>query len=168
MPINNACFNVYDNHASNDKYPYALELGSFYYQAKSTDKDTDEAANAKVQIGVLPFDNETVQWLTTITKTTTAHQYAFRFGNSAAVDGIDLLKTTKEAAVYTIKFVAGNEDDEELIGKYLTVGVNTGTNDIWENDGDKFEWIAKGSMIANTNHPAFNILSLLLMMKLVN
>ena len=155
MPINNACFTVYDNYASNDKYPYALELGSFYYQAKSTDKDTDEAANAKVQIGVLPFDNESVQWLTTITKTTTEHQFTFRFGNSAAIDGIDLLKTTKEAAVYTIKFVAGNEDDEELIGKYLTVGVNTGTDDIWKNDGDKFEWIAKGSMIANTNHPAF-------------
>ena len=155
MPINNACFTAYDNHAANDKYPYALELGSFYYQAKSTDKDTDDAANAKVQIGVLPFDNESVQWLTTITKETTEHQYAFRFGNSAAVDGIDLLKTTKEAAVYTIKFVAGNESDEELIGKYLTVGVDTGTNDIWENDGDDFEWIAKGSMIANTNHPAF-------------
>ena len=156
MPINNACFTVYDNYASNAKYPYALELGSFYYQAKSTDKDTDEAANAKVQIGVLPFDNETVQWLTTITKTTTAHQYAFRFGNSAAVDGIDLLKTTKEAAVYTIKFVAGNESDEELIGKYLTVGVDTGSDDVLgNNEGEDFEWIAKGSMIANPNHPAY-------------
>ncbi len=157
MPINNACFTVYDNYASNDKYPYALELGSFYYQAKSTDKDTDEAANAKVQIGVLPFDNETVQWLTTITKTTTAHQYAFRFGNSAAVDGIDLLKTTKEAAVYTIKFVAGNESDEEFIGKYLTVGVNTGDDDVLASTGEgtAFEWIAKGSMIANPNHPAY-------------
>ena len=156
MPINNACFTVYDNYASNDKYPYALELGSFYYQAKSTDKDTDDAANAKVQIGVLPFDNETVQWLTTITKTTTAHQYAFRFGNSAAVDGIDLLKTTKEAAVYTIKFVAGNEDDEELFGKYLTVGTDTGEDDVWKSgEGSDFTWVAKGSMIANTNHPAY-------------
>ena len=145
MPINNACFNVYDNYAANADYPYALELGTFYYQAKSTDKDTDKAASAKVQLGVLPFDNESVQWLTTISKTTTAHQYAFRFGDSAAVDGIDLLKTTKEAAVYTIKFVAGNEEDEELIGKYLTVG----------NSGSSFEWIAKGSMIANPSHPAY-------------
>ena len=151
MPINNACFSVYDNYGANENYPYALELKEFYYQEKSTDAATAKAVSAKVQLGVLAFDSEATQWLTTISKTTTEHQYVFRFGNSAAVDGIDLLKTTKEAAVYTIKFVAGNEEDEELVGKYLTVGVDTNDDEVAT--GSDFHWVAKGSMISDPTYP---------------
>ena len=153
MPINNACFSVYDNYGANENYPYALELKEFYYQEKSTDAATAKAVSAKVQLGVLAFDSEATQWLTTISKTTTEHQYVFRFGNSAAVDGIDLLKTTKEAAVYTIKFVAGNEEDEELVGKYLTVGVDTNDDEVAT--GSDFHWVAKGSMISDPTYPSF-------------
>ena len=143
-PIENACFTVTDNQVG--AYPFAISLKNFFYQANSKDKNTDKLTEAKddaaVSLGVIAFTAEDTQYLTTIPQEANP---IFKFSDSAAKDGKDLLKTTKEAAVYTIKFVAGNSEDEKLIGKYLTIAEN----------GTSFKWVAKGSAITNTTYPSF-------------
>ena len=152
LPIYNACFNVKDNHAANDNYPYSIALKHFYYQKKAGDDMTVKADLAEnMNLGVLEFDATEIQYLTTVPGS--SREYIFKLSDSAAVDGIDLLNTDKTPAVYTIRFVAGNEEDEELVGKYLTVGVDT--NDEEVATGSDFHWVAKGSMISNPTYPSF-------------
>ena len=144
-PIYNACFTVEDNASSNANYPYAIALDYFYYQKTNKEGDEEKLSLTDVYLGVLAFDAEDMQYLTTIPGTIADAEHIFRFDNSAAIDGRDLLYSEKKAAVYTIRFVEGTEDDKDLIGKYLTVG----------NEGNDFVWVAKGSAIANTNYPSF-------------
>ena len=143
-PIENACFTVTDNQVG--AYPFAISLKNFFYQESSKDASTAKLAEAKdgnaVSLGVIAFTAEDTQYLTTVPGAASA---IFKFSDAAALDGKSLLKTTKEAAVYTIKFVAGNSEDEKLIGKYLTVAAS----------GNSFEWVAKGSAITNTSYPSF-------------
>ena len=141
LPIANACFNVKDNQVGS--YPYAISLPNFYYQEDDDDAATEELTPAtNMPLGVIAFTADNVQYLTTVPG---SDNYIFKFSASALKDGKELLKTTKEAAVYTIKFVAGNSEDEKLIGKYLTVA----------EDVTDFKWVAKGSAITNTAYPSF-------------
>ena len=144
-PIYNACFIVEDNASNNANYPYAIALEKFYYQKNNKETDDEKLSEADVYLGVLAFDAEDMQYLTTIPGSISDAQHIFRFDNSAAIDGRDLLYSEKKAAVYTIKFVEGTADDKYLIGKYLTVG----------NKGNDFVWVAKGSALTNTSYPSF-------------
>ena len=154
LPIYNACFNVKDNHAANDNYPYSIALKHFYYQKKAGDDMTVKADLAEnMNLGVLEFDATEIQYLTTVPGS--SREYIFKLSDSAAVDGIDLLNTDKTPAVYTIKFVAGNDADKELFGKYLTVGVNTDNNEVATSSTAPFTWVAKGSMISDETLPSF-------------
>ena len=152
LPIYNACFNVKDNHAANKNYPYSIALKHFYYQKKAgSDMTVDADLAENMNLGVLEFDATEMQYLTTVPGS--SREYIFKLSDSAAVNGIDLLNTDKTPAVYTIRFVSGNEADEELFGKYLTVGVET-TNGVASNDAD-YVWVAKGSMISDETMPSF-------------
>ena len=149
ISIYNACFTGMNNHGSNANYPYALYLNKFYYQeTKKYEGTTDQKeAATPVMLDVVSFDNET-QYLITQVYNGTDLQYVFNLSDSAVLDGISLLNETKTPAVYTIKFVAGNSEDANLIGKYLTVGSDG-------NATSAFQWEAKGAAIANPEFPAF-------------
>ena len=139
-PIWNACFTVSDNYSA---YPYAINLKNFYYQKSAKDAATDKLEKTSIGLDVLAFDADDTQYLTSVPGAT---EYIFKFSDSALKDGKELLKTTKEAAVYNLQFVAGkSEDQEKLVGKYLTVAT----------DGSKFEWVAKPYDITKVENPEF-------------
>ena len=141
LPIANACFDVKDNQVG--AYPFAISLPNFYYQADDDDEATEKLTpKTDMALGLIEFTTDNVLYLTTVKGSA---ENIFKFSDSALKDGKELLKTTKEAAVYTIKIVAGNSEDAKLINKYLTVAT----------DGSDFEWVAKGSAIANTAYPSF-------------
>ena len=135
--ITNACFTINDNFASNDNYPYELVVKDFYYQKKANYAGDDEQAHATAKLSVTSYENA-YQHLVSYTGSDAKH--IFRLQASSVVAGKDLLKTTKEAAVYTIQFV-----NSTFNGKYLTVG----------KDGSNFQFEAKGAAIADTDYPAF-------------
>ena len=145
----NACFTVNSNVVSD--YPYSISLEKFYYQNDANLTDDKEAAEAtgdtKVSLGLLGFDADKKVYLTTVPG---AAQSIFAFSDSAVKDAKELLKTTKEAAVYAIKFVAGTSEDQPLVGKYLSVALNES-----QTTTNAFQWVAKGSAIANTTYPLF-------------
>ena len=141
LPIANACFDVKDNKVG--AYPFAISLPNFYYQADDDDKATEKlTSKAGMALGLIEFTADNVLYLTTVKGSA---ENIFKFSDSALKDGKELLKTTKEAAVYAIKFVAGNSDDAKLINRYLTVAQGSSA----------FQWVAKGSAIANTAYPSF-------------
>ena len=141
LPITNACFNVKDNNVGS--YPFAISLPNFYYQADDDDDATEILTpKADMALGLIEFTTDNVLYLTTVKG---AADNIFKFSDSALKDGKELLKTTKEAAVYAIKFVAGNTEDAKLINRYLTVAQGSSA----------FQWVAKGSAIANTSYPSF-------------
>ena len=144
LPIDNACFKVTDNQVGT--YPFAISLPNFYYQADDDDEATEKlTTKTGMALGLIEFTADNVLYLTTVKGSA---DNIFKFSDSALKDGKELLKTTKEAAVYAIKFVAGNSEDAKLIGKYLTVAQN-------DENTSNFEWVAKGSAIANTSYPSF-------------
>ena len=154
-PIYNACFTAMYNNAG----AYALRLNNFYYQKNSTDKEGTALTPTKADLVVLKFTDNT-QYLTTAA-IGNAYDYIFTLSDSAVKNGIDLLNTEKKAAVYNIKFISGNNADEELFGKYLTSGVTT-KGDGTKNEADaevakenKFVWVAKGTDISKLNYPEF-------------
>ena len=135
--ISNACFTVTDNFAANDSYPYQLSVENFWYQKSAAFKGEDKQSKATAKLSVTSYENS-YQHL--VSYTGSAAKHIFRLQASSVVAGKDLLKTTKEAAVYTIQFV-----NSTFNGKYLTVGKG--------NSGFQFE--AKGAAIADTDYPAF-------------
>ncbi len=148
MPIENACFNAMYNNAGK----YAIRLDNFYYKKNSNDAAGTKLEPAKVDLVVLNFTDGTKSLSTT--PAGDAYDYIFSLSDSSIKDGIELLNKEKKAAVYNIKFVGGTSDDAELIGKYLTIGVETNANEVAAS-GDDFEWVAKGSDIAKLNYPSF-------------
>ena len=141
LPIANACFDVKDNQVG--AYPFAISLPNFYYQADDDDEATEIlTSQPNMALGLIEFTADNVLYLTTVKGSA---ENIFKFSDSALKDGKELLKTTKEAAVYAIKIVAGNSEDAKLINRYLTVAQgSTG-----------FQWVAQGSAIANTAYPSF-------------
>ena len=139
--ITNACFTINDNFASNDNYPYELVVKDFYYQEKANYAGDDDQAHATAKLSVTSYENA-YQHLVSYTGSDAKH--IFRLQASSVVAGKDLLKTTKEAAVYTIQFV-----NSTFNGKYLTAGKD-------DNDpNSQFQFEAKGAAIADTDYPAF-------------
>ena len=118
-------------------------MPNFYYQADDDDEATEILTSQEdMALGLIEFTADNVLYLTTVKGSA---ENIFKFSDSALKDGKELLKTTKEAAVYAIKIVAGNSEDAKLINRYLTVAQgSTG-----------FQWVAKGSAIANTAYPSF-------------
>ncbi len=135
--ITNACFTINDNFASNDNYPYELVVKDFYYQEKANYAGDDDQAHATAKLSVTSYENA-YQHLVSYTGSDAKH--IFRLQASSVVAGKDLLKTTKEAAIYTIQFVNGTFN-----GKYLTAGKSN----------SNFQLEAKGAAIAETSYPAF-------------
>ena len=148
MPIENACFKAMYNNAGK----YAIRLNDFYYKEKASDENGTKLVKAAVDLVVLNF-TDGLKSLST-TPAGDAYDYIFSLSDSSIKDGIELLNTEKKAAVYNIKFVGGTAADAELIGKYLTIGVETNANEVAASGAD-FEWVAKGSDIAKLNYPSF-------------
>ena len=100
-------------------------------------KDTHKAA--ALNIGVTKIQN--VNYVTT-----TAQPSTFKASTSSLVKGIDLLNTSKTAAVYTIKFVSGEDEENSEYGKYLgsaTLGNTT------------YSFVAQGEALVNTALPQY-------------
>ena len=135
--ISNACFEVTTNYTAD--YPYAIAVKDFYYHKSKTYKTTDKQSKESIYMTVSSYNNAEQALVTK--KRTTSPEYIFTLKASSVVEGKSLLHTTKKAAIYTIKFIGGND----LNNKYLTVGADRGA----------FQWEAKGAAIAETSFPIF-------------
>ena len=145
LSIWNACFKVEDNHAASNAFPYSISLSKFFYKAGVNDANTKaQTEKANVYLGVSGFNGTDYR---VVSRRTGDPVHAFGFSDSSVEDGRSLLNETKTAAVYTIKFVEGTNDDENLMNKYLTVGANDAVT------GWQYE--AKGEAITETSFPAF-------------
>ena len=144
LPIWNACFEVEDNYDATA--PYSIKLkGNFYYKANVSDANTVKLASKdQVYIGVTGYNGTEYRVVSMREEKdgVITPQHAFYFSDSAVKDGRELLKETKTAAVYNIKFVSGNNN---LKDKYLTVGLGA----------DGFRYEAKGAAIVDKDYPAF-------------
>ena len=136
LPIVNACFTVREKGNA-----YGLRIADFRYQKASTDDYGTKLETKQVDLGVLTISD--AKYLCT---KTAGDNFDFTLSDSEVLDGKDLLNTTKTAAVYSIQFVAGNQLQSSLVGKYLTLGT--------ENNGN-LEWIAKSAELTNTDFPIF-------------
>ena len=142
LPIANACFSVMEKGTSES---YAIRLADFYYQENKTDAADKALKPAEdMNLGVLTVDD--AKYLATTTKGGD-WQYAFTISQDLVLDGIELLKNEKTAAVYTIRFVTGNQTQSDLFGKYLTLGTN--------NTSAQLDWIAKSAELTNEDFPIF-------------
>ena len=144
LPIWNACFEVEDNYDATA--PYSIKLkGNFYYKANVSDANTVKLASKdQVYIGVTGYNGTEYRVVSMREEKdgVITPQHAFYFSDSAVKDGRELLKETKTAAVYNIKFVSGNNN---LKDKYLTVGLGA----------NGFRYEAKGAAIVDKDYPAF-------------
>ena len=144
LPIWNACFEVEDNYDATA--PYSIKLkGNFYYKANVSDANTVKLASKdQVYIGVTGYNGTEYRVVSMREEKdgVITPQHAFYFSDSAVKDGRELLKETKTAAVYNIKFVSGNNN---LKDKYLTVGLGS----------NGFRYEAKGAAIVDKDYPAF-------------
>ena len=146
IAVNNACFSVQTNHSA--ATPYALAVENFYYQASAKNEETAAQKTKGVYLGVISY-NETTQNVASVpAKNSPAineAEHIFSFVESNVQDGRLLLNEDKTPAVYTIKFIDGN-NVANLEGKYLTVGTESGSS---------FRWEAKGAAIADATYPEF-------------
>ena len=146
IAVNNACFSVQTNHSA--ATPYALAVENFYYQASAKNEETAAQKTKGVYLGVVSY-NETTQNVASVpadnTPAINEAEHIFSFVESNVQDGRLLLNEDKTPAVYTIKFIDGN-DVADLEGKYLTVGTESGSS---------FRWEAKGGAIADATYPEF-------------
>ena len=146
IAVNNACFSVQTNHSA--ATPYALAVENFYYQASAKNEETAAQKTKGVYLGVISY-NETTQNVASVpadnTPAINEAEHIFSFVESNVQDGRLLLNEDKTPAVYTIKFIDGN-DVADLEGKYLTVGTESGSS---------FRWEAKGAAIADATYPEF-------------
>ena len=147
IAVNNACFKVQTNHSAT--YPYALAVEEFYYQPSAQNASTAAHRSKGVYLGVISY-NESTQNVASIPVSSGAAidsaEHLFSFVESNVQDGRLLLNEDETPAVYTIQFLGGNDKDEDLEGKYLTLGTENGTN---------FRWEAKGGAIADATYPEF-------------
>ena len=145
LSIWNACFTVADDHAND--FPYSISLSKFFYKAGVNDANTKaQTEKANVYLGVSGFNGTEYR---VVSRRTGDPVHAFGFTDSSVEDGRSLLNETKTAAVYTIKFVEGTNNDKDLMNKYLTVGSTL------VNNSYQWQYEAKGEAIAETSFPAF-------------
>ena len=144
ISIFNACFTVETDYTAQANYPYALSLGTFYYQRSAQFAGTDDQSSSnEVYLGVSSYSNSNQR---VVSKAGTP-EHVFNLNSSSVVDGRTLLNDTPTPAVYTIQFVDGTSGDRNLMDKYLTVGANE--------QGTAFQWEAKGAALANLDYPIF-------------
>ena len=146
--ITNACFDVQDNFSDNDNYPYALSVEKFYYQESEQYKGEDDQKCKPIYLQVTSYNNSRQSVVTA----TSGPNFRFNLSASSVIEGKTLLHDTKKAAIYTIKFISGNND---LKDKYLTVGdVFSTANNLGQVEDD-FEFEAKGAAIYDETYPIF-------------
>ena len=136
--VKNAIFTVTepDQYGKPGVYTLAVENA----RIKEAGKDSHKAAN--LPIGVTKIQG--VNYVTTVATAT-----SFKVSTSSLVEGIDLLKTTKDAAVYTIKFVSGEDEENSEYGKYLASANGN------KSDKDTYTLVAQGSDLINTELPQY-------------
>ena len=139
----NACFDVKKNASNKNKYAVALKEYFMYNETATSAAQTYGAASA-FDLQIADYNYGSGDFLVTKAKGST-YSYIFTFVESNAVAGTEFLYEDK-AAIYNIKFVSGDKDDDESeYGKYLSsVAYDTYAN-----------LYAKGSAIADTNMPEF-------------
>ena len=150
--ITNACFDVQDNFADNGSYPYALSVPNFYYQKSEQYKGDDDQTKKTIYLQVTSYNNSRQSVVTA----TSGPNFRFNLSASSVIEGKTLLHDTKKAAIYTIKFISGNND---LKDKYLTVGNNveaiTDNGEVVYTTPNDFQFEAKGAAIYDETYPIF-------------
>ena len=109
VSVLNACFTVKTNINQTDKY--AVSLGNFYYQEKTSSADHKRKANVQLSLK----SNGTYgssEYLVTVPGG--ASSYLFKYVESSVVKATDLL-SADGASIYNIQFVSG-----KAAGTYLT------------------------------------------------
>ena len=146
LSVYNACFHV--EALSTAGFPYSIKLEKFFYVAdadalaEAQGKGEDyEQADAEVNIEVLKHGSPASYYLTTSKETTSPAERLFKFDQSNVQSGISFLKTDGPA-IYNIRFVSGDDDEQER-GKYLTVGTRTATGN--------FDFVAKGEALTDAD-----------------
>ena len=136
ISIYNAVFKVETNKDNEDKYSISVE--NFRYKKEVA---ADKLEHGQTAIRVISKEIGDAQVLAT---TTGDPSYIFTFSEVPLAKPIDLLNDST-ASVYNIRFVSGEKSDSEK-GKYLGVGVKTGTS---------YSFLAQGSAIAQLNTPQY-------------
>ena len=133
VSVLNACFTVKTNINQTDKY--AISLGNFYYQEKTSSADHKLKPNVQLSLK----SNGTYgssEYLVTVPGG--ASSYLFKYVESSVVKATDLL-SADGASIYNIQFVSGYS-----AGTYLTDFNN--------------EFYAKGEVLADLDAPEFQYL----------
>ena len=137
----NACFDVKKNASNKNKYAVALKEYFMYNETATSAAQTYGAASA-FDLQIADYNYGSGDFLVTKAKGST-YSYIFTFVESNAVAGTEFLYEDK-AAIYNIKFVSGDKDDDESeYGKYLS-GVAYNSN-----------LYAKGSALIDKDMPEF-------------
>ena len=136
--IGNAVFTVkaLDQYAKPGEYQ--LTLNQARYKESGKNSQANVSASNPLKIGVTTILG--VNYVTT-----TENATSFKISTSSLVKGISLLKTTKDASVYTIKFVSGEDEENSEYGKYLGSAVVTSS----------YEMVAQGDALVDTNLPQY-------------
>ena len=137
----NACFDVKKNASNSGKYAVALQK-YFLYNETATSATQTYGAAGTFDLQIADYNYGSGDFLVTKAKGT-SYAYIFTFVESNAVAGTEFLYEDK-AAIYNIKFVSGDKDDDESeYGKYLS-GVAYNSN-----------LYAKGSALIDKDMPEF-------------
>ena len=137
----NACFDVKKNASNSGKYAVALQK-YFLYNETATSATQTYGAAGTFDLQIADYNYGSGDFLVTKAKGT-SYAYIFTFVESNAVAGTEFLYEDK-AAIYNIKFVSGDKDDDESeYGKYLS-GVAYNNN-----------LYAKGSALTDKDMPEF-------------
>ena len=137
----NACFDVKKNASNSGKYAVALQK-YFLYNETATSATQTYGAAGTFDLQIADYNYGSGDFLVTKAKGST-YSYIFTFVESNAVAGTKFLYEDK-AAIYNIKFVSGDKDDDESeYGKYLS-GVAYNNN-----------LYAKGSALTDKDMPEF-------------
>ena len=114
----NACFDVKKNASNSGKYAVALKK-YFLYNETATSATQKYGSAGAFDLQIADYNYGSGDFLVTKAKGT-SYAYIFTFVESNAVAGTEFLYEDK-AAIYNIKFVSGDQsDDESEYGKYLS------------------------------------------------
>ncbi len=137
--VGNAAFTVTekDQYANPGEYQLTVKDASYIKESGKT-----EQTRGLLNIGVTKIAG--VNYVTT-----TASPSSFKITTSSLVKGISLLNKTQAAAVYTMKFVSGEGEEDSEYGKYLAVA-----------NGDKdnktaFTLVAQGDDLIDIKLPQY-------------
>ena len=145
--VGNAAFTVTekDQYANPGEYLLTVKDASYIKESGKTEQTGISGGNGTtLYIGVTKIAG--VNYVTT---TTADRATSFKITTSSLVKGISLLNKTQAAAVYTMKFVSGEGEENSEYGKYLAVANGD------ENDKAAFKLVAQGDDLIDIKLPQY-------------